>query len=128
MFVDMTEIMGFAGIDLPFTGFGCGFLDFDNDADLDIALVNGRVKRDEIFDGADLGQFWNFYAEPNLLFQNNRQPSVSVGNRQQREEASSVSLLTAESRQFPTAYFSDVSARAPDFTGRVEVSRGNGFR
>ena len=68
----MTEIAGFAGCDLPFTGFGCGFLDFDNDADLDIALVNGRVKRREILDGADLGEFWNFYAEPNLLFQNSQ--------------------------------------------------------
>ena len=125
-FVDMTEVAGFAGIDLPFTGFGCGFLDFDNDADLDIALVNGRVRRDDIFDGADIGKFWNFYAEPNLLFQNSRQLSVSIGS-QQREESSSASLLTAESRRFPTVHFSDVSARAPDFTGRVEVSRGMAF-
>ena len=70
---------------------------------------------------ADVGEFWNFYAEPNLLFQNSRQPAV--GNRQQTEGTSSVSLLTAESRQ-PTAHFRDVSSRAPDFTARVEVSRG----
>ena len=101
VFVDMTEIAGFAGRDLRFTGFGCGFLDFDNDADLDIALVNGRVKRAEILDGADLGEFWNFYAEPNLLFQNSQ---------------------TTEGFAF-----SDVSARAPDFTGRVEVSHGMAF-
>jgi hypothetical protein len=97
----MTEVAGFAGRDLRWTGFGCGFLDFDNDADLDIALVNGRVKRGEILDGAAVGKFWNFYAEPNLLFQN--------------------------SHQLPTAYFSDVSSRAPDFTERVEVSRGMAF-
>ena len=42
VFTDMTEIAGFAGRDLRWTGFGCGFLDFDNDAYLDIALVNGR--------------------------------------------------------------------------------------
>ena len=101
VFVDMTEIAGFAGRDLRFTGFGGGFLDFDNDADLDIALVNGRVKRAEILDGADLGEFWNFYAEPNLLFQNSQ---------------------TTEGFAF-----SDVSSRAPDFTGRVEVSRGMAF-
>ena len=100
VFTDMTEISGFAGRDLRFTGFGCGFLDFDNDIYLDIALANGRVKRGEILDGSDVGEFWNFYAEPNLLFQNSRQP---------------------------TAHFRDVSSRAPDFTRRVEVSRGMAF-
>ena len=100
VFTDMTEIAGFAGRDLPFTGFGCGFLDFDNDAYLDIALANGRVKREEILDGSNVGEFWNFYAEPNLLFQNSHQP---------------------------TAHFTDVSSRAPDFTRRVEVSRGMAF-
>ena len=107
VFTDMTEIAGFAGRDLPFTGFGCGFLDFDNDAYLDIALANGRVKRGEILDGlndsaslSEVGEFWNFYAEPNLLFQNSHQPAV---------------------------HFTDVSSRAPDFTRRVEVSRGMAF-
>ncbi len=97
IFFDITENAGFAGQDLPFTGFGCGFLDFDNDADLDIALVNGRVKRGNVIEGADQGEFWNFYAEPNLLFQN--------------------------SEQNPPA-FSDVSLYAPDFTEQIEVSRG----
>ena len=101
VFTDMTEIAGFAGRDLRWTGFGCGFLDFDNDADLDIALVNGRVKRGEILDGADVGKFWNFYAEPNLLFQG----SQTVGR----------------------FAFSDVSSRAPDFTQPIEVSRGMAF-
>ena len=101
VFLDMSEIAGFAGHDLPFTGFGCGFLDFDNDADLDIALVNGRVKRGGILKEASVGEFWNFYAEPNLLFQNSQ---------------------TTEGFAF-----SDISARAPDFTGRVEVSRGMAF-
>lgn len=101
VFTDMTEMAGFAGRDLRFTGFGCGFLDFDNDADLDIALVNGRVKRREILDGANVGEFWNFYAEPNLLFQNT-QTTDGIA-------------------------FSDVSSRAPDFTERIEVSRGMAF-
>ena len=101
VFTDMTEIAGFAGRDLRWTGFGCGFLDFDNDADLDIALVNGRVKRGEILEGADVGRFWNFYAEPNLLFQG----SQTVGR----------------------FAFSDVSSRAPDFTQPIEVSRGMAF-
>ena len=105
-FVDMTEVAGFAGHDLLFTGFGCGFLDFDNDADLDIALVNGRVKRGAILDGANVGAFWNFYAEPNLLFQNSRTSTENTGEN---------------------VTFNDVSSLAPDFTGRVEVSRGMAF-
>ena len=125
VFTDMTEIAGFAGRDLPFTGFGCGFLDFDNDAYLDIALVNGRVKRGPILDAAAVGEFWNFYAEPNLLFRNSHQPSA-IGS-QEKHETSSVSSLTAESRRFPTVHFKDVSSRAPDFTERVEVSRGMAF-
>ena len=130
VFTDMTEIAGFAGRDLRFTGFGCGFLDFDNDTYLDIALVNGRVKREEILNGADVGEFWNFYAEPNLLFQNSRQPSVSVvGARVPRPHGlgNPTPTTTEGLRGFPTASFSDVSSRAPDFTERVEVSRGMAF-
>ena len=125
VFVDTTEMAGFAGRDLPFTGFGCGFVDFDNDADLDIALVNGRVKRGAILEGARTGDFWNFYAEPNLIFENGHQPST-VGSPQREETSSTVSVLTAESRQ-PTVHFTDVGSRAPDFTGRIEVSRGMAF-
>ena len=103
VFVDMTEMAGFAGRDLPFTGFGCGFVDFDNDTDLDIALVNGRVKRGPVLEGANTSEFWNFYAEPNLLFQNTR---------------------TGPEHPTENIAFTDVSSRAPDFTGRIEVSRG----
>lgn len=106
VFVDITEVAGFAGRDLPFTGFGCGFLDFDNDTDLDIALVNGRVKRGAILEGANVGEFWNFYAEPNLLFQNSE-----IGH-----EKTAAGIT-----------FNDVSSRAPDFTEQIEVSRGMAF-
>ena len=124
VFTDMTEMAGFAGRDLRFTGFGCGFLDFDNDAYLDIALVNGRVKREEILDGADVGEFWNFYAEPNLLFQNSNQQSAVVEARLPRPHGlGNPTPTTAEG----TVHFSDVSSRAPDFTERVEVSRGMAF-
>ena len=129
VFTDMTEIAGFAGRDLRWTGFGCGFLDFDNDADLDIALVNGRVKRGEILDGADVGEFWNFYAEPNLLFRNSNQQSAVVGARLPRPHGlgNPTPTTTEGLQRFPTAHFSDVSSRAPDFTERVEVSRGMAF-
>ena len=106
VFLDITEVAGFAGRDLLFTGFGCGFLDFDNDADLDIALVNGRVKRGAILERANVGEFWNFYAEPNLLFQNSG---------------------TGHEKTAASITFNDVSSRAPDFTGQIEVSRGMAF-
>ena len=98
MFSDATDSSGFAGIDLPFTGFGCGFFDFDHDADLDIALVNGRVMRGPVLPGANIGTFWDAYAEPNLLFENN-------GHGQ----------------------FSDVGVRGGKFTSQVEISRGLAF-
>lgn len=103
-FTDMTELVGFAGRDVPFTGFGCGFIDFDNDADVDIAVVNGRVKRGPVLEGANIGEFWNFYAEPNLLFQQ-----------------------TQNGGQARPPIFTDVSSRASDFTGQIAVSRGLAF-
>ena len=129
VFVDMTEMVGFAGRDLPFTGFGCGFVDFDNDADLDIALVNGRVKRGGVLEGASIGEFWNFYAEPNLLFENNhRLPSTLRRDGVSPSETGEVTSPLREGFQgFPTAHFTDVSSRVPDFTGRIEVSRGMAF-
>jgi hypothetical protein len=57
-------------VDRPFTGFGCGFADLDHDTDLDLAIVNGRVARGRALPGADLGEFWNLYAESDLLFWN----------------------------------------------------------
>ena len=129
VFVDMTEMSGFAGRDLPFTGFGCGFIDFDNDADLDIALVNGRVKRGPVLEGANTGEFWNFYAEPNLLFENSRQRSAVSGQQERlpRSESSSENLLTDNRQLITDNHFTDVSSRATDFTERVEVSRGMAF-
>ncbi len=102
VFLDITETIGIAGCDLPFTGFGCGFIDVENDADLDIALVNGRVKRGAPLAGADTGEFWNLYAEPNLLL-----------------------LNTPTAPHRPT--FSDMSHHAPDLTQPIEVSRGMAF-
>ena len=125
VYVDMTEMAGFAGRDLPFTGFGCGFVDFDNDANLDIALVNGRVKRGAVLDGADTGKFWNFYAEPNLLFQNSGQPSAVSS---QQENVTVPKNLFTDNRQLITDnHFTDVSSRAPAFSERIEVSRGMAF-
>ncbi|MCP3978096.1 MAG: CRTAC1 family protein [bacterium] len=67
LFADRTVEHGLGIDDLPHTGFGCGLFDLDHDGDRDLAWVNGRVYRGPIVEGADLGPFWNLYAERNEL-------------------------------------------------------------
>jgi len=43
LFEDVTFPSGVGRATLPFVGFGTGFLDLDNDRDLDLAIVNGHV-------------------------------------------------------------------------------------
>jgi hypothetical protein len=95
LFFDRTLESGLAAHDLASTGFGCGFLDYDLDGDLDVAVVNGRVYGRSALSGANLGEFWNRYAEPNLLYEND-------GSGQ----------------------FRNVSDRAGQFGSVVEISRG----
>lgn len=46
-FEDQTVKYGLHGPSLPFTGFGTGFLDFDNDGRLDLIVMNGAVRLQE---------------------------------------------------------------------------------
>ena len=98
IFVDSSEASGLAAVDRGYTGFGCGFFDYDNDGDLDLALVNGSVRRGSKFPGANVGEYWNLYAEPNLLFQNDG-----------------------------SGDFTHISSLAGAFANQVEVSRGLAF-
>lgn len=70
LFDDGTPQTGMGSVDLPYTGWGCGLFDIDHDADLDLAVANGRVAAGTVLPNAKLGPFWNRYAEPNLLFLN----------------------------------------------------------
>ena len=116
LFTDMTGVVGFNGRDLPFTGFGCGFLDFDNDADLDLAIANGAVRRHPVIEDTSGDEFWSFYAEPNLLFENLR-----------TSNATWLSTSEVQLQKKGQLRFTDVSSHAPDFTNRLKLSRGLAF-
>ena len=98
-YADKSAAAGMAAVDLPYTGWGTGFFDFDHDGDLDVAVVNGRVNPHPPWPGAGAtGPYWDRFALPNLLFEND-----GAGR------------------------FTDASARGGGFTKRVEVGRGLAF-
>ena len=69
-FRDETSASGLGSASLPFTGFGTGFLDYNNDGLLDLAIVNGRVIRGPLLKSQKTPSYWDYYSEPNLLFRN----------------------------------------------------------
>ena len=95
VFGDQTPGAGMGTIDLPYTGWGCGFFDYDHDGDQDLAIVNGRVSRGPVHPATRLSPFWNRFAEPNLLFANDGQ-----------------------------GRFTEVGSQSTSYGGRIEVSRG----
>lgn len=95
---DVTATAGMAMIDRPFTAWGCGLFDFDNDGFLDLAVANGRVAKGPARGDANVGPFWNRFAEPNLLF-----------------------------RGDGAGRFTDVSRQAGSFASRPEVTRALAF-
>ena len=67
---DRSGSSGIGAGTLAMTGWGCGFLDLENDGELDLAIVHGRVARGPVAPAADCGPFWNSYAEANQLYLN----------------------------------------------------------
>jgi len=65
LFGNATTESGIGFPTLPFVGFGVAFLDVDNDAQLDIAIVNGHV-----LDNAPLFRAGSTYEQRKLLFRN----------------------------------------------------------
>ena len=59
---DRSASSGIGAKTLPMTGWGCGFLDLENDGDLDLVIAHGRVARGPVSPAADCGTFWNDYA------------------------------------------------------------------
>jgi hypothetical protein len=64
-FTDLTFQAGLGEPSLPFLGWGTSFVDYDNDAWLDIFVVNGHV-----YPGVDAHQWGTSYAQQPLLFRN----------------------------------------------------------
>ncbi|HLJ93097.1 MAG TPA: CRTAC1 family protein [Gemmataceae bacterium] len=74
MFQDQTAQAGLASPAWHATGFGTVLADFDHDGALDLAIVNGRVRRAKhpVLHGpaTTLSPHWGAYAERNQLFAN----------------------------------------------------------
>jgi len=64
-FSDVSYRMGIAEDTIPFLGWGCGFIDYDNDGWKDLFVANGHV-----YKAVDLHEWGTSYAERPLLFHN----------------------------------------------------------
>jgi hypothetical protein len=69
-YVDATEGSGLGPPSLDLTAFGTQFLDVENDGDLDLAVVNGRILRRGKRANVKLSAHWLPYAEENQLYLN----------------------------------------------------------
>jgi hypothetical protein len=65
LFTDATVESGLGPATLPFVGFGVAFFDFDNNATLDLAIVNGHV-----IDNTSIFRAGSTHAQRKLLFRN----------------------------------------------------------
>ena len=106
-FLDGTAQAGMRTASRPFTRFGVGFVDFDNDGVLDIYEANGMVLRQDVQHGDDP------YAEPNMLFQGVRAGANAIKFREVKPRGGTADLLVATSR---AAVFGDI-----DNDGGVDV-------
>jgi hypothetical protein len=95
VFHDRTAAAGLANCRFRGTGFGTILADFNQDGALDLAVVNGRVSRDQTLRETPGESFWSRYVERNQLFVND-----GAGR------------------------FRDISPQNPAFCGTARVARG----
>ena len=98
LFEDRSLDSKLAASSLPYTAFGTGFLDYDNDGRLDLLVVNGDVRTNESMARAKRANMIYRLHQPNQLFRN-------LGNGK----------------------FQDATARAGAAFQLAEVSRGAAF-
>ncbi|HVQ16490.1 MAG TPA: CRTAC1 family protein [Vicinamibacterales bacterium] len=77
LFADATFESGVGPVTLQFLGFGVAFFDYDNDADLDLAIANGHV-----LDNTNLFRSTSRYAQRNLLLRNDGKGRFAEVGRQ----------------------------------------------
>ncbi len=73
-FMDLTLEAGLGQVAISYSGFGVRFLDYDNDGDLDLVVLNGHV-----MDNIQLFRSDVTFAEPPLLLQNSGGKFSEVG-------------------------------------------------
>lgn len=69
-FNDDTGTSGLGAASMAYTGFGTAAFDVELDGDLDLFIVNGRVRRGDLLPNTAVLPPWNIYAEPNLFYLN----------------------------------------------------------
>ena len=106
-FVDSTPGYGLKTVSRPFTRFGLGLVDFNNDGLLDLFQATGRVSRQERWFGNDP------YAEPNLLFTGISDEAGKLGFREVVPRGGTELELFSAAR---AAAFGDI-----DNDGRVDI-------
>lgn len=94
-FIDITSASNLKTATRPFTRFGIGWVDFDNDGHLDLYEANGRVLRPSTFEGDDP------YAQENILLQGDADGSFT-------EVLPRGGLTSAVSRTSRAAAFGDL--------------------
>lgn len=78
-FRDSTMTSGLGVLSRAHTGFGAVLFDADHDADLDLAVANGRVSRGPVVPGAAIDSHWNDYADRNHFFVNDGSGTFAPG-------------------------------------------------